>query len=114
MGIGDYKYRITFRSYTSVADTFGGTIDTPVDVLDTWAKQKPLRSNRGLTDAQLSISNTTVWHIRYRKDFLPNEKMKIVCQGKEYVIQSVVEIDADHKFWEITAIDQTVAEESTT
>lgn len=110
MGIGDYKHRVTFRDYASAPDGYGGTIDTPVDILSTWAAKDPIRSSRNLSEAQLNLKNTTIFRIRWRQGFIPDTKMKIVYKGNEYVINSAVEDeDITGRFWEITATMQAVA-----
>lgn len=114
MGIGAYKHRVIFRSYTSVPDGYGGLVDTPVDVLSTWAEKDPLRSSRNLAEAQINMKNAIQFNIRWREGFEPDTKMKVVYKGLEYQIQSAVE-DSDIKgrFWQITAIVQKVAGEPT-
>jgi SPP1 family predicted phage head-tail adaptor len=112
MGIGNYKHRVTFRSYDSIDDGYGGTIDTPVDILSTWAEKDPLRSSRRLSEAQVNLQKTTIFNIRWREGFTPDSKMKVIHRGLEYQIQGIVE-DRDNgdRFWQITATDQRVAEE---
>jgi SPP1 family predicted phage head-tail adaptor len=115
MGIGNFKHRITFRDYTSTEDGYGGTIDTPVDILSTWAEKDPIRSNRTVSEAQLNLKNTTTFRIRWRQGFMPDTKMKVVYHGRQYVINSVVEdSDITGRFWDITATMQAIANPVTT
>ncbi len=111
MGIGNFKYRVTFLGYTSMPDGAGGQIDTDVPLLTTWCRNSPTRSSRQLDDSQANLKNTTRFDVRYREGFLPDITMRMIVQGRDYIINSVVEIEAEHRFWEIISIDQTVAGE---
>jgi len=106
MAIGEYKHRITFRTYESVPDGYGGTVDTPVDILTTWAKKVPLRASRELAENQLSMKSTNRYEVRYREGFEPTKSMRIVDEGEEYSINSIVPVKAEQRFWEIIAVNQ--------
>lgn len=113
--IGKYKHRISFVSYESAPDGYGGTVDTPVTVLSTWAEKDPLRASRNLSEAQINMKKTTVFNIRYRAGFEPDTKMKVLYKGRLYQIQGAVEDkDIKGRFWQITATDQQAAEDFTT
>lgn len=111
MGIGNYSHRAEFLSYTSQPDGAGGQIDTEYTVSTTWAEIVPLRSSRNLAEAQINLKNTSIFRVRWRKGFAPDVKMKIVVKGRKYIINSIVDMEEDHRFWEITGIVQTVVDE---
>lgn len=103
MSIGEFKHKILFRSYNSVKEAFGGTVDTPADVLTTFAKVAPVRGSRSLSFSQIGLYNVCDFTIRFREDFFPNEKMKIVFRSDNYTIHEVIEVKAEQRFWLITA-----------
>lgn len=103
MSIGEFRHSISFQSYTSVKDAFGGTVDTINTVLTTVAKVVPLRGSRSLSFAQIGLYDVSQFTVRWRENFSPDEKMKIQYRGNLYTIHEVKELAAQQRFWEITA-----------
>lgn len=105
MSIGSYKKKIQFITYTSVDDAYGGTVDTPVVVLETFAEIKPLRGSRALSLAQLGLYSAQQFNVRWREGFIPDEKMKIKIVGENilYSIHEALDVRGAQRFWDISA-----------
>lgn len=103
MSIGEYKQKVSFVSYTSVEDSYGGTTDTSTIVLTTFCKVSPLRGARALSFAQIGLYGVSQFDIRWRENFTPTEKMKIDFRGQLYTIHEAIEVNAAERFWQITA-----------
>lgn len=103
MNVGNLKNKISFISYTSIEDAFGGTIDEPVTILSTFAEVIPLRGNRALSFNQSGLYDVNQFHVRWREDFAPTIKMKIQWKGNLYSIHEAIDVKAQQRYWEITA-----------
>jgi SPP1 family predicted phage head-tail adaptor len=103
MNVGSLKEKISFISYTSVEDLFGGTTDTPTTILTTFAAVSPLRGTRALSFNQMGLYDVSQFNIRWRENFSPTIKMKIQWRGNLYTIHESVELQAAERYWQILA-----------
>lgn len=94
MQSGRMDQRITLRRVTRAQDDLGGTVETWADLLTVWAQIKPL-SGREETDAQRVNPVTRFKAVIWWKGDCNSAPYytaadKVVWQGREYGIESVV------------------------
>lgn len=110
MDIGKISNKIEFWGYTSAPDGYGGTTDTDVLLLSTFAAIATVRPSapvvqeyRQLQDNQVVSNPETRFTIRYRKGFTPTVSMRILYAGQQYTINSIDMLDPLRRFVYIKA-----------
>jgi SPP1 family predicted phage head-tail adaptor len=87
---GAMDRRIRIEQATTSADGYGQPIETWSLLAEVWAEVAPLRGRELWAAQQVNAELTTRFRIRYRSDV--TEKMRIICEGTEYDIESIAEI----------------------
>lgn len=96
---GRFRFNIVFNQETTVNDGAGGTVVSLTPVLTTKGIKdvyKHRLSENGQIILEGGITNETkIWYfiIRYRKSFTPTKSMKLTCDGQNYTIRDIEEID---------------------
>lgn len=105
--IGRMRHRITIQHLIIVDQPGGGASEQWTDELTTWAKVEPLRSSRSLQDNQVELLDGYRFTIRWASDRTMDKKRRVVYAGKNWTINSIVQIDEAKRFYQITAIAAT-------
>lgn len=96
---GRFRSVITFSQETTITLPSGDTPVTLVPVLTTKAIKdvyKHRLSENGQIILEGGITNETkIWYfvIRYRRSFTPTKSMQLTCDGQNYTIRDIEEID---------------------
>lgn len=100
--IGKMRDRIVIQQSQRIDVPGGGGVSSWVSVLSVWAEAIPLTSNLTLQDNQSSLRDGYRFNIRYTQP-APSEGMRVAYKGHLYLINSVIEVNARERFWQITA-----------
>lgn len=92
---GRFRLPVTFYRQVPADNGSGGTTVALLSVLATRALQDRFYEGSALAlQAGASLMNgDTVIVIRYRRDFMPEKDMNVVCNGWMYMIESIQEVD---------------------
>lgn len=102
--IGRLKDRITIQVWSQVTDPGGGVSEAWTDELTTWAEVKPLRSKRNAQDAQITLQEAYMIHLRWATGRILDKKRRIEFGDKVLTITGAIVIDEAKRFWEINAL----------
>jgi len=91
MGInfGAYDQSVTFQSFGSTDDGYGGALVTWTTVLTTFARVLQVRADNRIESAQLTLPKTYRIGIQWRSNFAPNETMQVLYRGFYHKITGV-------------------------
>ena len=89
INLGKYDQKVTFRTFGSVSDGFGGTKVVPTDVLTTFARVRQVQGSGDLEQSQLTLPKTYQVGVQIRSGFEPNTSMMVVYRGQEYKINGI-------------------------
>jgi SPP1 family predicted phage head-tail adaptor len=90
MAIGK-RFPITFKALTLIDTPSGGATETFTAVLNTWATVKAVRSQINRDGSGLALADAYRFgEVRFDPDLVPNKKMLISYNGKDYTIQSIL------------------------
>lgn len=99
---GAFNKQITFSTITKVDDGFGGFTATFSPYATVWAYVKPLSMNEQLVRGQEAGTTTyDVW-VQATGDYNFTRQMKVTYNGKEFVINSIVEQDEDDRYFQFS------------
>ncbi len=99
---GAFNKQIIFSTITKVDDGFGGFTATFAPYATVWAYVKPLSMNEQLVRGQEAGTTTyDVW-VQSTGDYNFTRQMKVTYNGKEFVINSVVEQDEDDRYFQFS------------
>lgn len=104
MGIGSMRDRVIFKEPVNTPVPGGGSVSEWVVAFEDWTKIEPLRSSRRLEDSQIQLQDGFRFNIRYRTMDHPTKSMLVEYEGKDYTINSIVEVNERKRYWEIVAI----------
>lgn len=115
MGIGSMRDRVIFKEPVNTSVPGAGWQTTYQTSFEDWTKIEPLTSNRTLQDSQIQLQDGFRFNIRYRDTPQPNKSMLVEYEGRDYTINSIVEVNERKRYWQIVAVtDGTLAPEETT
>lgn len=115
MGIGSMRDRVTFKEPVNTPVPGAGHETTYITSFTDWTKIEPLTSSRNLQDSQIELQDGFRFNIRYRIAPQPNKSMLVEYDGKDYTINSIVEVNNRKRYWQIVAVTNgKLAPESTT
>jgi len=91
MGInfGAYDQSVTFQSFGSTDDGYGGSLVTWTTVLTTFARVIQVRADNRIESAQLTLPKTYRIGIQWRSTFVPYESMQVLYKGAYHKITGV-------------------------
>ena len=102
---GKYDRKISFISFLTVLDGYGGYFPTPISLLDTLSNVSQIRGSNSLEAAQLELPKTYTFKVQYRSGFQPDQAMQILYDGIPFVIKGVeVYKERNAREWIITAV----------
>lgn len=104
MGIGSMRDRVIFKDQVNTPVPGGGAETTWVVAFQEWTKIEPLRSSRRLEDSQIQLQDGFRFNIRYRDKVQPTKSMLLEYEGKDYTINSIIEVNERKRYWQITAV----------
>ena len=104
MTIGKMNHRITVQAMTIVTDPGGGVTETWTDELTTWAEVKPLRSKRNAQDAQITLQEAYLVHLRWASGRVLDKQRRIIFGDKTLTITGAIVIDEAKRYWELNAL----------
>ena len=90
---GRMDRRITLQSFTETPNAIGEPVKTWANlasVPDMWAEVTPLRGAELFASQQIAGEADTRFRVRYRDDL--GAEMRVVYEGANYDIQSILEI----------------------
>lgn len=102
--IGQMRDRITIKGEVRTKLPGASIVVTYEDILSDWTKVQPLTSSRELTDNQIDLSNGFRFNLRYRSSYTPDKTHIVTYEGKDYTINSIIEVKERKRYWQITAI----------
>ena len=91
----------TVQSYTRASDGEGGYTYTASTSADYWGDISPLSQSRALLELSLSFKKAVRIYTRYTDAITVNNK--IIFDGEEYTIHSVLDIDTKKQYLKIIA-----------
>ena len=97
MLIGGEKKRITIQQPADTQDAYGAPVPAWSTVTTVWAQVEPLRGSEYLISKQTGAKIDTRFVIRYRVDIYLTPKMKVVYDGNDYNIESIININEANK-----------------
>lgn len=97
---GRLRHRITIQAYREVGRTrFNEPIMDWCDVARVWASVEPISGREYWASAQVQSEVTHRIRIRYRPGIKPT--MRVLYQGREFEIESVIDYQARHEFLQL-------------
>lgn len=99
MDIGKLNERITFMKLEDVEDEMGQSSKKLVPICTVWASIYPVRGSERYELKKIDSKTTHKCFIRYRDGIDSN--CYIMHQGKQYNIESVIDVKMRHKMLEI-------------
>lgn len=99
MNIGKLNKRLTFKKYMDVTDAMGQSKKKLDTLCEVWGSLYPVRGAEFYEIQKIQSKITHKCYVRYRKGIDPS--CHIEYQGKTYSIDSVIDVDMDHKMLEI-------------
>ena len=99
MNIGRLNKRLTFRKLKDVPDTLGQSSKKLVAIAEVWGSLYPVRAMEFYEIQKIQGKTTHKCYIRYREDVDTN--CFISCGNKTFAIESVIDVDYEHKILEI-------------
>lgn len=93
MNGGKLTEKISFFDNTEVSDGAGGSIATPVLVLETWCSFQPVRSVKTLEALKDGLNRAYQIKIRKRSGFEVKSFYTVMVDGKEMVILAIEDRD---------------------
>ena len=105
INIGNLNKRITFQRLQNVEDEMGQEKQELADYKTVWASLYPVRGAEYYEAAKLRSKVTYKCYVRYIPNITTN--MYIKHGGKTYTIESVVDVDLEHKMLEIYCTEYT-------
>jgi SPP1 family predicted phage head-tail adaptor len=102
IGPGKLKHLITLRQKTLVPDGYGGYTETWADVAQKFALIEPVKAMKRFEAMQLGFEVTHTITMRKDLDLPITADMKIVFDGRTFDILSVIDVDEDDRYLEIS------------
>ena len=99
MNIGKLNKRLSFMKLMDVTDDMGQSKKKLGQICEVWGSLYPVRGTEFYEIQNIQSKITHKCYIRYRADIDSN--CLIEYQGKQYSIQSVIDVDLSHKMLEI-------------
>lgn len=103
MNIGKLNKRLTFKKLDEIEDDMNQITQALVDVCTVWGSLYPVRGVEFYEIQKLQSKITHKCYIRYRNDI--DSTCYIEYAGKTYSIESVIDVDLDHKMLEIMCVE---------
>ncbi|EZP75007.1 phage head-tail adaptor [Parageobacillus genomosp. 1] len=97
--ISDFRHRLHFQEKKTVKDDEGNSVTQWNTVFTVWGSVEGLRGREYLAAGALSSEATYRIRIRYRKGVRPS--MRILYEERVFEIESVIDINEEHKEIEI-------------
>lgn len=96
MSIGEKRHRVTIQQKTISRDNPERiAVESWVDVATIWAAVEPLRGREFFQAQAINAEVTTLIRIRYRSGVLAS--MRILFDGVQYNILSVIDVNSQHR-----------------
>ena len=99
INIGKLNKRITFKKYVDEKDEIGQTTKILKDFKTVWGSLYPVRGNEYYEIQKIQSKTTHKCYVRYLENIDTN--CFIEYKGKIYNIESVLDVDMEHKMLEI-------------
>ncbi len=99
MNAGRLNKRITIQKATSTQNEFGERVNTWSTVIERWARVEPLRGREFFLAQQAQSEIETKFTIRHATEIKPS--MKLVYDGIDYNIESVINVNESDRETEI-------------
>jgi SPP1 family predicted phage head-tail adaptor len=102
---GELKKKITIQEYTTTTNDNGFSVETWVNVLNTFAKVENTNGTRFYGAEADNIKKISKFTIRYRSILKDKyeKKLRVSYSGKYYLVQYINNIDEANEFYEIMA-----------
>lgn len=105
INIGRLNKRITFMKLTEEKDKMGQLKQVLTEVGTVWASFYPIRGTEFYEAQKVQSKITHKCYIRYRNDIDTNSYIRY--DGKNFVIDSVIDVGYEHKMLEINCYEYT-------
>lgn len=105
MQIGKLNKRITFLRLADIEDEMGQSTKGFEEIKTVWASFYPIRGSEFYEVQKIQSRVSHKCYVRYLEGIDSN--CYILHQGKEYAINSVVDVDLEHKMLEIYCYEYT-------
>lgn len=103
--IGKLNKRITFMDYIFVEDEIGQETQKLSEVKTVWGSLYPVRGTEYYEAAKIRAKTTYKCYTRYIPNITTNMYLK--HKGTTYTIESVIDVDMEHKMLEIYCTEHT-------
>jgi SPP1 family predicted phage head-tail adaptor len=100
---GELRHLVEFKAISATSDGAGGQTETLAVVASAYAKIDPKRGMERLSSGQMEAY--TYYKVVCRYDAAITPATRMVWDGKELNIKSVLNMDARNRFMEITAVE---------
>jgi len=104
MNIGRLNKRVTIKREDDTVNALNQKSKGLVDVATVWASVAPVRGAERYELQKLHEEITYRIYMRYRSGITAD--MFIECEGRLFDIQSVIDVDFEHKMLEIDAVEK--------
>lgn len=97
MRIGAARKRITIQQATDTQNAYGEPVSAWADLTTVWAQVLPLTFRESILAKQVAAKADTRFLIRYRIGINIKPKMKVVYNGEDYNIESVINVKNENR-----------------
>lgn len=91
MQAGKLRHRLVIEKTTHVVNAFGEQESTWKTFAEVWGRIRPLTGSERFIAAQTAAAEDAVFHVRYLSGLSP--KMRIICEGNNYDITSISDLE---------------------
>lgn len=103
INIGKLNKRITFKKLTDVKDGLDQKVKKMKTLKTVWGSLYPLRGVEFYEIQKIQGKVIYRCYVRYTTGI--DSKCYLECKGKTYSIESVLDVDEEHKLLEITCVE---------
>lgn len=97
MRTGTLRRRITIQQSVDTQNTFGEPVPAWATVSTVWAYVEPIAGKEYISSKQIVGMVDTKFVIRYRIGLTVRPKMKVIYNGEDYDIESVLNVRSANK-----------------
>lgn len=101
--VGRLNKRITFMKFQTAKDAMGQNVQKLMPIKEVWASFYPIRGSEFYESKRLEGKTYYRCYCRYNKDIDSNCFIRF--EGKDFHIESVIDVNLEHKMLEISCIE---------
>lgn len=103
MEIGKLNKRLTFKRFADVTDAMGQSKKILTELCTVWGSLYPVRGAEFYEVQKIQSKITHKCYVRYRENI--DSSCYIEYKGKLFTIESIIDVDMQHKMLEIMCVE---------